>query len=352
MYCFTKYDFSGPSTRYRYYQYIDLFREKNIELIILPLFTKHYLKSKSILSKTISAFYSYVKRIVKIIQLNNDGFVCIEYELFPFMPTFFERLLKVKGIKYVVEYDDAIFHKYDSPNNILVKFLLQNKIPWVIKNASLVITGSPYLTAYCKKLNGDVIEIPTSLSVKVYNSPKKNISSNEIVIGWIGSFTTSENILSILPALREVASKIPCKIHLVGFNKKLEPHLYGLPYKIIEWTSQDEVIQLSNFDIGIMPLTDTPFNRGKCGFKLIQYMAMGLPTISTPLEANLKINRTGKNLHADTNREWVDAVVQFYNNQAYFASVGAENYEIFKTYYSIEANFQILLNAYSKYQVV
>ncbi len=349
---FTKYDYSGPSSRYRVYQYSALFNENNIDLVVYPLFTAGYLKATSLLPKLYYVIIAYLKRIIQILFYGDSNFICIEYELLPYFPSLLERYLKFRGVRYSVEYDDAIFHKYDETSGFFFNLFLKTKIPWVITNASFVITGSPYLTRYCNNFNRNVVEIPTSLSLDKYCSPKQLTSVNTLTIGWIGSASTSINILSILESLKVLSSKISFKIILIGFDKSYEDQLIGIPYEIVDWTEKGELDQLRRCDLGIMPLLDNAFNRGKCGFKLIQYMAMGLPTISSPLEANVKINKSKRNLHASSTLEWVESVLQIFNNQEYYYKVGEENYNIFKQYYSTQVNFQILVDTYKLNNVV
>ena len=103
-------------------------------------------------------------------------------------------------------------------------------------------------------------------------------------------------------------------------------------------TGQNGYSFLKEIDLGIMPLEDTPFNRGKCGFKLIQYMAMGKPTLSTPLEANVKINRNNNNLFAISKEEWVICINKFISDISFYREVGLKNQKIVEKYYSVEAN--------------
>jgi glycosyltransferase involved in cell wall biosynthesis len=233
-------------------------------------------------------------------------------------------------------------------NNRYIKILLKNKIPNIINWSSHVITGSPYLTNFSLKYNSNVTEIPTSVSETLYSLPQRKLQNEIFNIGWVGSKTTSINIIPILPAIAELSKKINVKLLLIGFNPQLENELLGINYQIINWSSDDEINQIKKFDVGIMPLIDTPFNNGKCGFKLVQYMACGLPTISTPLAANKKINRNGLNLHAETIDEWVAAFENVYNNKAYFYSVGLKNYNNFFNYYNTEKNINVYISLYKK----
>ena len=339
---FPKYTEKGPSSRYRIYQYIPLYIENGFKVIVNPLLDDYYIDCLYN-QKSISKFRVlklYLKRIRQIIKLKKTDVVYIEYEILPYFPPILEWYLsKIKKIKYIVDYDDAIFHNYDTNGNFIIRELFADKIAAVIKWSAHTITGSPYLTNYARQFSNNVTEIPTSIDIKKYVSHTAPKSlKDELIIGWIGSKTTSVNIIDIIPAVRQFSSKYPVKLYLLGFDKTLLNLLEGIDYKFLTWSGQTEVSDIKLFDVGIMPLKNTLFNKGKCGFKLIQYMACGLPTISTPLETNIKINRSHKNLHAQTNEEWNAAFEKMYNDKEYFKLVGAENIQIVENHYSIQSN--------------
>jgi glycosyltransferase involved in cell wall biosynthesis len=128
----------------------------------------------------------------------------------------------------------------------------------------------------------------------------------------------------------------------------LEKNLQGIPYRIITWSEQIEVLEIRNFSVGIMPLDDTPFNNGKCALKLVQYMAIGIPTISSPLLSNVNINRGSGNLFATTQDEWYSAFAQVIQNQEKYKNIGLMNREIALQHYTVQANVNKHLNIFSR----
>ena len=137
-------------------------------------------------------------------------------------------------------------------------------------------------------------------------------------------------------------------MNLIGFDKNILSKLANLNVNFINWDAETEIKEINKFDVGIMPLENTPFNQGKCGFKLVQYMACSLPTISSPLEANIKINRNKKNLHAVSTEDWISAFEKVHDNRAYFIKVGQENYSDFEKYYTIESNSDSYIMIFNK----
>ncbi|MDG1715024.1 glycosyltransferase [Lacinutrix sp.] len=253
-------------------------------------------------------------------------------------------------IRYIVDFDDAAFHDYDQHKNAIVRTLFQHKIEKVIKNASHVITGSPYLTAYATKYNNNITEIPTSIDLKKYYIKEQKLMEDKFVIGWIGSSTTSKNLLDLIPVFnRFMQEGINFELRFIGFDKKLSKNFVGLPISIIDWSEATELLEIHKFSVGIMPLEKNQFNNGKCAFKLIQYMACLQPTISTPLEANVKVDKGNGNLFASTEDEWYSALKEVQLDPIKFRGIGLKNRKIIEDFYSIQANSESYLNLFKNF---
>ncbi len=353
IYFFPKYSAKGPSSRYRIYNYLPFYKKKGIKYKIYPLFGDWYLNalwnSQSRVITAAKVFRAYGKRLVRILFLPSNALVYIGADLFPYVPPIMEYYLKLRKIRYIVDYDDAIFHRYDQHKNRLIRYMLGAKINKVNQWASVIITGSTYLTQEARRSNSHVLEIPTSIDWEKYGPVYPQTGKNEFIIGWIGSPSQSQQVINIKDALKELKSRIPFELHLIGFDEKEKDKLEGIPYKIIRWKENTEIEEMQKFHVGIMPLEDTPFNRGKCAFKLVQYMALGLPTVASPLPANININKNSNNLFAATTEEWVDCLEYMYNNQDYFLTVGDRNKEIAAQYYTIQSNSKIYIELFKTF---
>jgi hypothetical protein len=349
---FPKYTEKGASSRYRIYQYLNILENKGISIEVYPLLDDYYMECLYNKKKypKFRLLKRYFKRLFVVLNLKKDTILYLQHEFFPFFPPIFEWYLsKIRKVSYVVDYDDAIFHNYDLSRKALIRYLYSNKIPSVISMSSAVVAGSPYLSSFAKKYSTNVIEIPTSINIDRYKKTYNSIDSDAaLIIGWIGSKSTSKSLKFIVESIKRISSKYNVKLFLLGFDKSLVYIFEGIDYKLIKWSSETEVNDIFSFDVGIMPLEDTPFNNGKCGFKLIQYMACSLPTISSPLEANQKINRNGKNLHASTNDEWFNSFERIIQNKEYFFSVGIENRLDVENHYSIQSNVLNYIDLFNK----
>lgn len=349
---FTKYTEAGASSRYRSFQYFPYYTNEGFDVVCKPLFPSKYVEIlyKKGRKQYLLLIPHYIRRFFQVLFLKSYDILYIEYELFPFMPYFIEKFL-LKGKKNIIfDYDDAIFHSYDKSPNRVIKKLCGNKIYKLVKHASVVITGNAYLAQVLKKYNSRVIEIPTSVIFKKYHSfipsPVEK-SDQHFRIGWIGSKTTSINIALVTEAIKNLQQKYNAELALIGFDKQQLNLLKGINYKLFEWSAGKEIALINSFDVGIMPLERTDFNNGKCGFKLIQYMACALPTVSTPLQANIAVNRGHKNLHADSAEEWEKCFEKIITNKTYYREeAGKENKEIVCKYYSVETNCQLYINVF------
>jgi glycosyltransferase involved in cell wall biosynthesis len=348
---FTKYSKKGPSSRYRTFNYLPFF-EPYYELEVMPLFDDHYINtlySDSKVKNPIYHFKRFFKRVVQVLGISKKNtLVVIEYELFPYFPPIFEIILKWRGIKFILDFDDAIFHNYDSSSNKIISFFFRNKIARIARIADHIITGSPYLTEYFLNYSNAVTEIPTSIEFKKYNNHTKlNIPNNYFRIGWLGSNSTSLNLISLIPAFQYIFTKYPFVIFsFCGIGDITVSKFDKFNFEVDAWSQEKELEFLRKIQVGIMPLEINKFNQGKCGFKLIQYMAMERPTISTPLAANVKIDHQNGNLFARDGSEWIAAFDKVINEYERLEAVGLKNKKTVQLDYSIESNYKKYLRIY------
>jgi len=344
---FTKYNYSGASSRYRYYNYINCFQSHNINLSVSPFFSDSYFNSPSFFHKLVSVFIAYIHRIwliLVILLFKKNNLIIIEYELIPYFPATFERLMKLRRIKYIVDYDDAIFHKYDKHKNVLIRWLFKNKIPYVMTNAETVIVGNAYLQDFAKKHNSKTQLLPTVVQLKNYESSMNGIinkNDKSFIIGWIGSKTTSQYIFDILPALEKFVKTYDAKCHFVGFDENLLTNDIKEKCKItiIPWSEQSEIKNMLEFDVGIMPLKDDAWSKGKCGFKLIQYMSCKKPVVASPIGVNTTIVTEGINgFLATSNDQWFTAIEKLYHDKELRKSMANNNWKKIISEYNYDLN--------------
>jgi glycosyltransferase involved in cell wall biosynthesis len=231
----------------------------------------------------------------------------VEKELFPWLPAWFEKLLQTFGVPYVVDYDDAVFHRYDLHPSRLVRTLLGDKIDRVMHRAALVIVGNEYLAERAKHAGAARVEyLPSVVNVSEYQL-KRDIEESPFQIGWIGSPVTAPYLDEVRDALAQLSSEADLHVTLIG-SGRITP-FSNIQTSMLAWDEISERSIGQMFDVGIMPLVDGPFERGKCGYKLVQYMAGGLPVIASPVGVNQNIIDPGVNGYlASSTEEWVNAL--------------------------------------------
>lgn len=307
---FTKYSRKGASSRYRTLQYIPYLERNGVACTISPLFDDDYLEfryrhGRVSMSAVVRAF---LRRIWTLATCKKFDVLVIEKELFPYMPALATKMLSWMNVQYIVDYDDALFHQYDNHKFNLVSRLLGSKILRVMRGAAVVIAGNNYLAGYAKAAGSrNVRLVPTVVDLELYSEPELHRDKEDVfTIGWIGSPTTSVYLEAIASALAEVCAGGKARVQLVGSGPCT---LTGVPVDIVSWDEETEIEKLNNFDVGIMPLPNEPWERGKCGLKLIQYMACGLPVVASPVGVNTEIVQERKNgFLAEDHDAWVRAL--------------------------------------------
>lgn len=309
----SRYGNLGASSRIRSYQYIPFLKSQGIEVTVAPLLEDSYIKNLYTgKAKNFSAIVAaYLRRIGHLLKSRRFDLLWIEKEIFPWLPAWGEILLGYSGIPYIVDYDDAIFHRYDMNSNTIVRSFLGQKIDVVMKHAAVVVAGNEYLGDRAVRAGAKRVEyIPTVIDLNRYNPIDKE--NNIFTVGWIGSPTTAKYLQLIREPLAEVCRNSKSRIVLVGSG---DIEFKEASFVVESWSEETEVSSIQRFDIGVMPLTDEPWEWGKCGYKLIQYMACGLPVIASPVGVNQKIVEHGINgFLAETPEKWVRALRSLRDN--------------------------------------
>ena len=284
----TRYTRTGSSSRLRFLQFLPGLKSHGIEVDVRPLFRDGYLARRfgprAVPPHWIAA--DYARRLGAVLGARRYDLVWLEGEVWPWLPGLVERLLPAMGVPYVVDYDDALFHRFDRSESFVVRGLLGSKIAGVMRRAAAVVVGNSYLGAYAREAGAaTVVEIPTVLDPERYGTAAPR---DPAVIGWIGSPSTAPYVSDIASDLDAACADTGARLRLIGFDRALAG-AFAVPPDLRDWEEGREAADLADLTLGIMPLRATPFEQGKCGYKLIQYMAAGVPVLATDTAANRRI---------------------------------------------------------------
>lgn len=316
---FPRYSNTQASTRMRFSLFVPELIKSGFKVELFPIVNDNTIGGKAV---GILGIYAIFKSRINSLQnvyrkLHNTApgtLIHVHLEFFPWLPYWLEKLLfKRSGHKhYSVELDDAWFHRYDNHRFGLVRWLLGAKIDKVMRDANCVIAGNAYIANRARAAFAIRVEIvPTVVDTDKYVATKTLLDIFQKpqldklpVIGWIGSPSTTQFLRGIEAAIQELHLKKIAKFVAFGADAR---QLNGLPITVLPWDESTEITTLYGFDIGIMPLADSLFERGKCGYKLIQYMACGLPVVASPVGVNSTIVQHGESGYlASTADEWVN----------------------------------------------
>lgn len=318
----SRYDRQGASSRLRTMQYIPYLSAEGFEPQVASLFDAAYLQSMYSGRRNPLMLARYLRRRLRQLRTSAD-LIWLEKEALPWVPWLVERAFWPRSTPMIVDYDDAIFHRYDASKNSLVRFSLGHKIDRIMAAANIVFAGNSYLAERAKRAGAGKIEIvPTVVDTDAYRMQRAERQDGQLRIGWIGTPETWQNFArDFAPIFAEVAAQEGALCRLIGAEPV--PRL-EMPFEYLPWSEETEIAAINGMDVGLMPLPDTPWTRGKCGYKLIQYMACGLPVVASPVGVNAELVEHGVNgFLAETEEEWRNSIAILLSDRELREHMGA-----------------------------
>lgn len=331
-----RYDRLGASSRLRTFQFIPQLRAAGFDVDVFPLFDDDYVRGLYAGSiPRIDVLRSYLDRCRQLRLAAAYDIVWFEKEFLPWLPEFVEVGLLAGRPKLVMDCDDAVFHRYDAHASLAVRKWLGPKLARLVARADLVVAGNDYLARHARRHGAQAVEvIPTVVDLDRYPRHGGRAAAGNVVVGWIGSPSTAGYLRAVAPACSELQRNHAIEFVAVGANPD---QVAGTPFTAVEWREESEAAQLAGIDIGIMPLPDAPWERGKCGYKLVQYMASGLPVIASPVGANLSLVRQGLNGYlANDVDEWTAHLGTLAGDPLLRARMGAAGRAMVEEHYCLQ----------------
>ncbi|MEW6008507.1 MAG: glycosyltransferase family 4 protein [Candidatus Omnitrophota bacterium] len=353
------YPTEGASNRLRVEQYLPFLKSHSMEFIVRPFASRSFFKilyKKGFYFLKIYYFIiATINRIVDLLRVIKYDIIFIHREAFPIGPAIFEYIFATSKKPIIYDFDDAIFlPNISKSNSFMERFKMPNKISKIIRISKAVIAGNEYLGKFALKYNQNVSIIPTPINTDAYK-PKFSETSrdSEVVIGWIGTPTTVCFVYSLEGVFRRVLLKYPnVKFKIIGGEFSIP----GLDKVMNEnWTLREEADLLGSFDIGVMPMPDNEWTRGKCGFKVIIYMSMGIPAVCSPVGMNKEIIQDGVNgFLADSQEDWLEKLSALIEDRQLRENIGRAGRHSAEEKYSVKVNapkfFELIQKVYNEAQ--
>lgn len=318
-----RYGRQGASSRLRIWQYVPWLEAAEMEVEVRPLLPDSYIEELQAGRRDmLQLVRAYWRQASSLMRSRRFDLLWIEKELLPWLPGWLERASAPAGTPFVLDYDDAVYELYNAHRRPLVRSMLRNKHPAAMRRAAMVIAGNSTLAAYAERAGArNVRMVPTVVDLDHYPAPRTAARTNGPPrICWIGQHSTAEFLLPYKELFKSMAEAGQARFVAIGIDAAAA----GLPMESVPWAEETEAAALARCHIGIMPLRNGPFERGKCGYKLIQYMASGLPVVASPVGANRDIVEHGVNgLLANSLDEWSAALARLAADARLRQSMGA-----------------------------
>jgi glycosyltransferase involved in cell wall biosynthesis len=333
----SRYTRMGASSRLRTMQYLPALAREGFSVQVAPFFDDAYLNALYSGQKTKGSKIRYVsQRIRQMRRYPKPDLIWLEYEALPWVPWLIERTVLPRGVPIVSDYDDAVFHRYDLHRVAAVRWLLSRKIDRIMQQSALVVAGNDYLAGRARNAGSRQVEIvPTVVDLSQYTVRSEPTTNTSVQVGWIGTPNTWEVFgKHLYSQLNDTLASHGARFKAVG--AKLGAESVG-ELDVVPWSEETEVRAIQSMDIGVMPLSDTPWARGKCGYKLIQYMACGLPVVASPVGVNREIVEHGVNgFLAETEAEWRSAIETLLADPDLRRRMGAAGRKKAEEHYSLQ----------------
>ncbi len=332
----------SPGQRFRFEQYLEYLKQNGFECHISYLINEKddiifYAEGKY-LAKTRFLIKSLLQRWSDLKKIHDYDLVFLYREAHMMGITWFEKRIMKTGIKMLLDFDDSIWLRDISNGNRRLAFLKRpSKTAEIIKMCDACIVGNNFLAGYARKYNNNVFVIPTTIDTDLYISGRNDTKKDNVVIGWTGSSTTLKHFSLAVPVLKKLREKYGEKVSFRMISDEFfNGELDGL--EKIKWIRETEVEDLSAIDIGIMPLPDDDWSKGKCGFKGLQYMALEKPAVMSPVGVNNEIITHGKNgFLADSPEEWEHVLSQLIENADLRKKIGKAGRKTVEDRYSFNS---------------
>lgn len=341
----------SPGQRFRFEHYLSILEERGFKIKISPFYNitswNSLYQKKQYLNKFLAVTNGMLRRVVDTFTSIKYDYIYIYREASPLGPPIFEWVLfKIFKKKIIYDFDDAIWVPQTSTyNKNILHLKWYSKIKLICSWSYRVSVGNDFLKEYAEKYAKSVRVIPTVVDTKKKHNQLQRHDATIPAVGWTGTFSTLKYLEIILPAIVNLQKKYEFNFFVIA-DVDPKPNLKN--YTFIKWNKETEISDILRFHIGVMPLINDDISRGKCGFKAIQYMSLGIPAVVSPIGVNSTIIENGVNGYLCHNIEdWIKSIEILLVDSQLRETIGIQARIQIETLYSVEATTEQFINQFS-----
>jgi len=332
-------DADVPSTRFRVFQYLPKFQEAGISVDVLTLPRTGKGRLEQFL---LSLWQGFVRR-QQLEKVSQYDLVIVQKGLTPWRCRGLVEKLVSSGVPFIFDMDDAVYLKSDIRLPLFFsRWQDDQETLKLLRQARHIVVGNPILEAFAKEHHESVTLIPTVLDTDRYYPDRQEGDSKPLVIGWSGTASTNAYVNCLIPVLQKLRGQYGFTFHIMSHHLDSidVSKLAGIPFQFIRWSRERELESLRKIDIGVMPLPDNEWTRGKCGAKALLYMSLGIPAVCSPVGVNQEIIQDGINgFLAANEKEWFEKLALLLENAGLRRQMGEKARQTVEMEYSVGAHF-------------
>ncbi|MCC2547901.1 glycosyltransferase family 4 protein [Hymenobacter sp. BT175] len=332
----------APSQRFRFEQYLHFLTEAGHSYTLAPFVSDAtwaiLYKPGHMAAKALGILGGFARRIGQLFTAGKYDYVFVHREASPIGPPVFEWVLaKVLGKKLIYDFDDAIWIPNTSAaNSIVAGVKWHHKVDSICRWAYKISCGNSYLRDYARQFNPRAIVNPTTIDTVHLHNQVKDQSTEQLVIGWTGTHSTMKYLDQVVPVLAQLEQHYAFEFRVIS-NQDPQLPLRSASYR--PWRKDTEIADLLTFNIGLMPLEDDPWAKGKCAFKALQYMALGVPALVSPVGMNSEVVTDGLNGYiCSTPQQWYEGLEKLLKDHELRTRFGQAARATIEARFSVEAN--------------
>jgi len=332
----------APSQRFRFEQYLEILKAEGISFTYAPFIDPKTWailhKPGKFISKAWGIILAFIRRFFLMLTVPRYHYVFIHREASHIGPPVFEWFIsKILNKKIIYDFDDAIWlPNFSEHNKAFNKLKYYQKIKPILSWSHKVSAGNAYLAKFARDYNPNVVVNPTTIDTENYHNQIKNQENGKTIIGWTGTLTTIKYLYEILPVIEELKKHYDFIFRVIANE---DPGFTLKSFEFVKWKKSTEIEDLLSFNIGLMPLVEDKWSAGKCGFKALQYMALGIPALVSPVGVNNDIVVHGRNgFICESQTDWLLYLEKLINDAILRKMLGKAARDTIEKQYSVKAN--------------